>query len=36
MKLYEVITIVLSAIKLIVDLVRLYLEHKKSRPDTSK
>ena len=36
MRLYEVITIVLSAIKLIVDLVRLYFEHKKSRPDPDK
>jgi hypothetical protein len=36
MRLYEVITIILSAIKLIVDLVKLYLEHKKSRPDDDK
>ena len=36
MNLYEVITIVLSAIKLIVDLVRLYFEHKKSRPEPRK
>ena len=33
MRTYEVITTVLSAIKLIVDLVKLYLEHKKSRPE---
>ena len=36
MRTYEVITIVYSTIKLIVDLVKLYLEYKKSRPDTSK
>ena len=36
MRLYEVITIILSAIKLIVELVKLYVEHKKSRPDHSK
>ena len=36
MRLYEVITVALSAIKLIVELVKLYVEHKKSRPDDSK
>ncbi len=36
MRLYEVITVALSAIKLIVELVKLYVEHKKSRPDISK
>ncbi len=36
MRLYEVITVVLSAIKLIVELVKLYIEHKKSRPNPSK
>ena len=36
MRLYEVITVVLSAIKLIVELVKLYVEHKKSRPNPSK
>ena len=33
---YEVITIVLSTIKLIVALVKLCLDHKKSRPDSGK
>lgn len=30
---YEVITIVISIIKLIIGLVKLYFAHKKSRPD---
>ncbi len=33
---YEVITVITSAIKLIVDLVKLYLEYKKSRPAPDK
>ena len=35
MRTYEVITIVLSTIKLIVELVKLYIEHKNSVFDTS-
>ena len=33
MRTYEVITTILSAIKLIVELVKLCSEHKKSRPE---
>ena len=36
MDIYEVITIILSAIKLIVELVKLCLVYKKSRPDPDK
>jgi hypothetical protein len=36
MRTYEVITIVLTIIKLIIELVKLCIEHKKSRPDRSK
>jgi hypothetical protein len=36
MRTNEVIAIVLSAIKLIVELVKLYLEYKKSRPEHRK
>ena len=36
MRSYEVITIVLSIIKLIIELVKLCIEHKKSRPEQHK
>ena len=33
---YNVITIVISAARLIIELVKLISEHKKSRPDSGK